>query len=75
MCKACRKNASLLNAAERTIMAENGASELKSMKESVESGALDLAEGVLEEISNHHVDHSAARALLWKIDMRLMPLV
>lgn len=49
--------------------------EAKDTKESIKLDGIDFGDGTLEVLDAHHVDHPVAHALLWKIDLRLMPLM
>ncbi|KAF2163960.1 hypothetical protein M409DRAFT_68203 [Zasmidium cellare ATCC 36951] len=47
----------------------------KSFRDSVNKAEVDAAYGVYEDIRGSEVDSAAQRSLLWKIDLRLMPLI
>lgn len=47
----------------------------KSVRDSVNKAEVDAAYGVYEDIRGSEVDSAAQRSLLWKIDLRLMPLM
>lgn len=56
-------------------MADMESGEKSHVRDSVNKADLDTAYGVYEEIRGVEGDTAAQRSLLWKIDLRLMPLM
>ena len=56
-------------------MADMHPVEKKFTHESIKNADVDTAYGVYEDIRGHEVDAASQRSLLWKIDLRLMPLM
>lgn len=56
-------------------MADTDSGDKKSVQDSVNKAALDIAYGVYDELTVQDCDLASQRSLLWKIDLRLMPLM
>lgn len=56
-------------------MADMEFGDKKTIRDSVNKADLDTAYGVYEDIRGLEGDTAAQRSLLWKIDLRLMPLM
>lgn len=56
-------------------MADMEFGDKKSVRDSVNKADLDTAYGVYEDLQGSEADFAAQRSLLWKIDLRLMPLM